>query len=167
MIDNMKGENFVRIGDEESNIKDSEPENRKILFSISKAQVFYNVIPLTFLFTSVTLTIIPYSRSYGLVFLFESTIKYLLRFLGIRLYEVEYTAGRSGEGVSMRARLEKIRSSTSVSNLYRIPKSYTANDLIDMIQYEMLSIIIVSFSWLLYYFILGGDKSYLVIDNLF
>ncbi len=163
----MKGENFVRIGDEESNhIKDSEPENRKILFSISKAQVFYNVIPLMFLFTSVTLTIIPYSRSYGLVFLFESTIKYLLRFLGIRLYEMEYTE-RSGEGVSMRARLEKIRSSMSVSNLYRIPKSYTANDLIDMIQYEMLSIIIVSFSWLLYYYILGGDKSYLVIDNLF
>ena len=166
MIDNMKGENFVRIGDEESNIKDSEPENRKILFSISKAQVFYNVIPLTFLFTSLTLTIIPYSRSYGLVFLFESTIKYLLRFLGIRLYEIEY-AERSGEGVSMRARLEKIRSSMSVSNLYRIPKSYTANDLIDMIHYEMLSIIIVSFTWLLYYYILGGDKSYLVIDQFF
>ncbi|ODQ57466.1 hypothetical protein WICANDRAFT_80804 [Wickerhamomyces anomalus NRRL Y-366-8] len=88
----------------------------------------YSLIPTTIAIVSIVLTIVPSTRYYGLVFLFESMIRFGLRALKTGLWE--------------------------------IPSNYPAMvDPLEMFQREMISTIITSFTWLLYYYVFGGNKA--------
>lgn len=89
----------------------------------------YSLIPTTIAIVSIVLTIVPSTRYYGLVFLFESMIRFGLRALKTGLWE--------------------------------IPSNYPAMvDPLEMFQREMISTIITSFTWLLYYYVFGGNKAW-------